>query len=456
MHTLSDAGPSQSHPSQSHAQPHSPAQPHTIDITFDSKGDRLFGLGLINGLLKILTLGIYSFWGKTEVRRRIWSFTRLNGEPLEYTGTGKELFLGFLIVFGAILLPVLLAGFAVVYAFPGNKSAIASYQAAVYIAFFMLVGNAIYRAQRFRMSRTRWRGIRGSLEGSPAAYAWAYFWTLVAPFGLVALLSGLVSWATGPRVGGLIVVLGFIAALWIFPWRANKLQGLMTNNMRFGDRPFSYTGTSGPLYKRYFFAWAGSALIYIGASAAAIAYAYNAGLVELIQARLPPSGPQILVFFAIGLLTMVAIGLITAWYRANQMNHFAQHTHLEGATFKLQASGKSLMWLLFSNWLLAVLGLIGGLALGGFLAYSAGLMPTPPQSGAEPVEPGLLPILVIVAPVILVTTLATTFAQFRSARYFLSRLKLDGTLNLNAILQSQSTGPKRGEGLAQVFDLDAF
>ena len=453
MHTLSDAGPSHA---QSHAQPHSPAQPHTIDITFDSKGDRLFGLGLVNGLLKILTLGIYSFWGKTEVRRRIWSFTRLNGEPLEYTGTGKELFLGFLIVFGAILLPVLLVGFAVVYAFPGNKTAIASYQAAVYIAFFMLVGNAIYRAQRFRMSRTRWRGIRGSLEGRPAAYAWAYFWTLVAPFGLVALLSGLVSWATGPRVGGLIVIIGFIAALWIFPWRANKLQGLMTNNMRFGDRPFSYTGTPGPLYKRYFFAWAGSALVYIGAAAAAIAYAYNAGLVELIQARLPPSGPQILVFFAIGLLTMVAIGLITAWYRANQMNHFAQHTHLESATFKLQASGKSLMWLLFSNWLLAVLGLIGGLALGGFLAYSAGLMPTPPEPGAEPVEPGLLPILVIAAPVILVTTLATTFAQFRSARYFLSRLKLDGTLNLNAILQSQSTGPKRGEGLAQVFDLDAF
>ncbi len=447
MHALSDAGPSQSHP-------HTPAQ--AIDITFDSKGDRLFGLGLINGLLKILTLGIYSFWGKTEVRRRIWSFTRLNGEPLEYTGTGKELFLGFLIIFGAVLLPVLLAGFAVVYAFPGNKTAIAAYQAAVYIAFFVLVGNAIYRAQRFRMSRTRWRGIRGSLEGSPAAYAWAYFWTLVAPFGLVALAAGTVSWLIGPQVGGLIVVIGFIAALWIFPWRANKLQALMTNNMRFGDRPFSYTGTSGPLYKRYFFAWAGSAALYVGASAAAIAYAYNGGLVELLQKRLPPSGAQVLIFFAIGFLTIVAIGLITAWYRANQMNHFANHTHFEGATFKLQASGKSLMWLLFSNWLLAVLGFAGGIAIGGFLAYSAGLLPTPAEPGAEPVEPGLLPILVIVAPIILVTTLATTFAQFRSARYFLSRLKLDGALNLNAILQSRTAGPKRGEGLAQVFDLDAF
>ncbi len=443
MNTLSDAGPAAS-------------PQHAIDIAFDSKGDKLLSLGLINGLLKVLTLGIYSFWGKTEVRRRIWSFTRLNGEPLEYTGTGKELFLGFLVVFFAVLLPVLIAGSAIFYLFPGNKTAIAAYQAGTYLAFFMLVGNAMYRAQRFRLSRTRWRGIRGSLEGSPAAYAWSYFWTIAVPFGLVAALSGVASWAIGPQVGGLIIVLGFIAALWIFPWRANKLQGLITNNMRFGDRPFSYTGRSGPLYKRYFFAWAGSALLYIGASAAAIMYAYSRGLVELMQAGLPPSGKEILVFFAIGLATLVGIGLVTAWYRANQMNHFAEHTHLDGATFKLQASGRSLMWLLFSNWMLAALGLLTGLTIGALLFRIFGLAPGVAGEELGKYETGLLPILAVALPVVLTTTFATTFAQFRSARYFLSRLKLDGPLNLNAILQSQSTGPKRGEGLAQVFDLDAF
>ena len=444
MHTLSsDAGPGA-------------APEHAIDMTFDSKGDKLLGLGLINGLLKIVTLGLYSFWGKTEVRRRIWSFTRLNGEPLEYTGTGKELFLGFLIVFFAVLLPVLIAGFAVVYLFPGNRTAITAYQAGTYLAFFMLVGNAIYRAQRFRLSRTRWRGIRGSLEGSPAAYGWSYFWTLALPFGLVAALSGLAAWAIGPQVGGLIIALGFIAALWIFPWRANKLQGLITNNMRFGDRPFSYSGRSGPLYKRYFFAWAGSALLYIGASAAAITYAYSRGLIELMQAGLPPPGKEILVFFALGLATLVGTGLVTAWYRANQMNHFADHTHFEGATFKLHASGRSLMWLLFSNWLLAALGLILGLTIGAALLRVFGLTPTGAGEELGPYETGLLPIFAIALPLVFTTTLATTFAQFRSARYFLSRLKLDGALNLNAILQSQSTGPKRGEGLAQVFDLDAF
>ena len=54
---------------------------------------------MVNLLLRVLTLGIYHFWAKTEVRKRIWSAIRINDEPLTYTGRGMELFLGFLIVF---------------------------------------------------------------------------------------------------------------------------------------------------------------------------------------------------------------------------------------------------------------------------------------------------------------------------------------------------------------------
>src|SRR6478752_7192366 len=70
------------------------------------------GLSLLNGVLRILTLGVYHFWGKTEVRQRIWSAVRIDGEPLDYRGTGGELFRGFLIVFFVILLPMLAIGFA--------------------------------------------------------------------------------------------------------------------------------------------------------------------------------------------------------------------------------------------------------------------------------------------------------------------------------------------------------
>lgn len=427
---------------------------HSLDITFDNRGERLIGLGAVNGILKLLSLGIYSFWGKTEVRKRLWSFTRLNGEPLEYTGTGKELFLGFLVVFFAFVLPLMLGAFAVALLFPQNKLALSIYQLAAYGLFFVLLGNAIYRAQRYRLSRTQWRGIRGALTGSPASYGWTYFWTLAAPFAMVAGLAGLAVAANLPEVAGAVGLIGFLAALWVLPWRSNMLQRSITNDMRFGDRPLSYTGSPGPLYKRYFFAWAGSALLYAGAIAAigALVYKPRAEEMQLSQQEMAAQGLAVL---GVLFLTLILGGLITAWYRANQLNHFARHTHLDDATFRLTTSGKGIMWLLFSNWLLSVLGVLAGVVAGGALAWAAGVLPDAPQPGVPP-QPALAALLLMAAPVVVLTTIATTFAQLRSARYFLSRLKLDGPVNLDAIQQSASTLPKRGEGLAQVFDLDAF
>lgn len=66
-------------------------------------------LSMLNSLLRLLTLGLYHFWGKTETRQRIWQAVRIDGEPLEYRGTGGELLRGFLIVFAVILLPVSIA-----------------------------------------------------------------------------------------------------------------------------------------------------------------------------------------------------------------------------------------------------------------------------------------------------------------------------------------------------------
>lgn len=426
-----------------------------IDITFDNRGDKLIGLGAVNGLFKVISLGIYSFWAKTEIRSRIWSFVRLNGEPIEYTGTGKELLLGFLLVFGAFILPTILGGLAVALMFGENRSALAIYQGVVYVLFFILVGNAMYRAQRYRLSRTRWRGIRGGMAGSPAKYGWTYFWTLALPMAAVALAAGLAAWLTAPAVGGVIVVLGLAAALWVLPWRANTLQRHLTNDMRFGELPFSYTGTSGPLYKRYFFAWMGSALVMALAVILVATFLFRSGLIDNIENRIPPSPQQLLVPIAIVFGALVVGALITAWYRANQMRHFASHTHFDGATFRWDASGGSLMWLILSNWLISITAVVLGFMAGGLLLYAAGGIPVA-QPGAPPPEPGILPIAIMLSSLVLVTSVSTAFTQFRAARYFLSRLKLDGPVDLSAILQSKAALSRSGEGLAQVFDLDAF
>ncbi len=58
----------------------------------------------VNFVLNLVTLGFYRFWAKTRVRRYLWSRISLYGDRLEYTGLGKELFIGFLIAM-AILVP---------------------------------------------------------------------------------------------------------------------------------------------------------------------------------------------------------------------------------------------------------------------------------------------------------------------------------------------------------------
>ncbi|MGI9462570.1 MAG: DUF898 family protein, partial [Aestuariivirgaceae bacterium] len=72
-----------------------------------TESNGLLWLSIKNFLLTLVTLTIYRFWGKTHVRRHIWSNVAINGEALEYTGTGKELFFGFLLVFGLFFMPVI-------------------------------------------------------------------------------------------------------------------------------------------------------------------------------------------------------------------------------------------------------------------------------------------------------------------------------------------------------------
>jgi uncharacterized membrane protein YjgN (DUF898 family) len=68
-------------------------------LAVDHTGQRrpLFGLAFRTGLPTVLTQGNYRFWGKTRIRQYIWSSARVGEDTLEFTGTGPEKFLGFLV-----------------------------------------------------------------------------------------------------------------------------------------------------------------------------------------------------------------------------------------------------------------------------------------------------------------------------------------------------------------------
>jgi uncharacterized membrane protein YjgN (DUF898 family) len=117
--------------------------------------------------LLMVTLGIYRFWLATDVRRFLWSNTEIAGETLEYTGTPLELLIGFLVAV-AILIPVY-AGFFLAALDLGTLGQLSGVMA--FAALGLLGQYAVYRARRYRLTRTIFRGLRFHQSGSAWVYA---------------------------------------------------------------------------------------------------------------------------------------------------------------------------------------------------------------------------------------------------------------------------------------------
>lgn len=203
----------------------SPVRPASVSAVLFSGDRRDFGQLVRRGaLLELVTLGFYRFWLATDMRRHLWSHITVDGDTAEYTGTGRELLVGFLFAL-AILLPVY-----ILYFFIGIEAERAKAFASIPLfVFFYLFGQfAIFRARRYRVTRTVFRGIRFWMTGSGIAYA-----------GRATL------W-------GLLVVLSLGLAL---PWREASLERYKMRHTLYGDLQGSFEGTGLDLFKRGWWLW---------------------------------------------------------------------------------------------------------------------------------------------------------------------------------------------------------
>lgn len=147
----------------------------------------MFWLALRTGILTVLTLGFYRFWMRTRLRRWYWSSIRPGGHPLEYVGDPVEKLLGFLFAvvvlafyIGIVNLILMFASFSL---FQDNFAAYATSLVGVIPLWFF----AQYRARRYVLARTRWRGLRFGLEPG----AWGYAWRAVLHWIATILSLGL-------------------------------------------------------------------------------------------------------------------------------------------------------------------------------------------------------------------------------------------------------------------------
>ncbi|MBO6562342.1 MAG: DUF898 family protein [Nisaea sp.] len=201
----------------------------THKLSFDTTGaGGLIGLHIVNLIFMALTLLVYRFWALTRIRRAVWPRMRLDGSPLEYTGSGLEIFIGFLKVFVLILLPYLFASNWInsnlIDRELGLNPTFMALSLLLGIGAVFLLSAARFLAYRYRVNRTQWRGIRGSVGG--AAYL----------YGLRVLFYYFLT----------VISLGILK-----PWADIRLLQYRIENTKFGGRTLAFDATARGLWLPY-------------------------------------------------------------------------------------------------------------------------------------------------------------------------------------------------------------
>jgi uncharacterized membrane protein YjgN (DUF898 family) len=410
----------------------------TLRFEYDGRHVPFAKIVAVNALYQLLTGMIFRFWARTRERKYLWSHVRLGDDRLEYTGTGLELFLGFLIVLAVVMFPVI-GGFTLVMVLFGDQPVVFGVVYALYIlvvVFLMYV--AIYRARRYRLTRTLWRGIRGTLTGS----SWKYALAAMGYTLMVMLTLGLASPVM--RIG---------------------LVRREIENMHLGSRPFTFHGKVGDLFKLWILPWLSLPLL-LGLLFVSGAYDSPAFKPMATEVAGPPEmNPGAAAATMFGYLLVI---LALSWYRVAEFRYLAGNVGFEGMRFSSTLGFGRIFWIHFSSYLLmfgffmlffmAFMGAVVGLVGWEMLEAAASNEVDPEMIAAGMDQQRLGGVILLFGFLFAVGShvLNRVFVFHRMAHAVVTSLALTGTQDFSQVTQALDEAPKLGEGLADAFDLGDF
>ncbi|MDM7979153.1 MAG: DUF898 family protein [Rhizobium sp.] len=177
---------------------------------FRGSAGEYFGIWIVNILLTIITVGIYSAWAKVRRNRYFYGNSFIDGHSFDYHAKGLQIFIGRAIVFGYII------GYNILLTFSPIAGGILA------LLMFVLLPWIVMRSLRFNARVTSYRNIRFDFVGK----TWGAFVAIIFG-GLIAFFS-----------------LGILA-----PFASRWLYRYIFNNLRYGDRAFETDPKIGALYR---------------------------------------------------------------------------------------------------------------------------------------------------------------------------------------------------------------
>jgi uncharacterized membrane protein YjgN (DUF898 family) len=312
-----------------------------LAFEFTGSGSEYFRIWVVNLLLTILTLGIYSAWAKVRRLRYFYRNTRLDGAIFDYHGNPKA------ILKGRVLAIALVAAYKIA----SDISIVATI--AVVLILVGITPWLLARSFRFKLYNSSYRGLRFHFEGTVGQ---AYRTLILFPMALtlcgVFVWSVVVSYGRHPGIGMVFVILLPVIALAItVPLAHYLLKRYQHDNACFGQAPFFFDARARDFFKVY-----GRAvgLVFLGGVLAQV----FVKLTGFLFTQLSHTMFGWLFTLLYGLLgTYVSYLLVRPFIESRIQNLVWNATELGMHRFESHVSARRLLWIHASNLFLIALTL---------------------------------------------------------------------------------------------------
>jgi uncharacterized membrane protein YjgN (DUF898 family) len=312
------------------------ATAQNYQLEFKGQGSAFFGILIVNWILTVLTLGFYYPWARAKQLQYTYSHTTLNNESFYFSGTGAEIFKGFIKLIGMYLLFLVGYGLFVSYAESPILAIIL-----LYLCMIAIIPLILHGSLRYRMSRTSYRGIRFGYRGDRKE--------LMVQFFRDILLT--------------IVTLGIYSA-----WFSMNLRSYTHRHIRYGNVEFSNEARGGEYFILYLKGY---------------------------------------------LLTFLTLGIYSFWFQKDIFNYYIDKMELKQGENRIKmhstATGGAFFKLIITNFLL--------------LIFTFGI--------------------------------ASAWVEMRTLRFIFSHIQMTGNIDLSAVSQTETEyNDAFGEDAVDFFNID--
>ena len=303
------------------------------DCRFHGSGGEFFGIWIVNLLLSIVTLGIYSAWATVRTRKYFYRNTELAGSRFDFHGKPIPILIGRIIgisIFGLYSFGAYIHGLIPL---------------AVYVLVILAFPWLFAKSWTFRLRNTSWRGIHFDFRGQVGdLYRRLGLYILV-----FAALQGLfLYFAIRPSEHILWVLVGsLILILILIPLIYSALIDTAINNSYIGNDKFELLNSQSQWVRLF---WK-TVLTY--ASLLAIAFG---GLWFIVNSDLE-SGSVILPFMIIYLLVLLAMIVPLGLWQVGKLNFLFGNTGINGTSFNAGLKVNEYIKILFTNMLITAFSL---------------------------------------------------------------------------------------------------